>query len=214
VLRERLSPLRRVEPTLLAGWQVFLSGFVLGISIAAPPGPVAAAATVQAARSWLRSWMVLLGATAADGIFFLLTYLGLISLIASEEARDILFLVGAAFMFYLALSTLRGARRGPAPAEPAGGRYPFLLGLTIGVSNPFQLAWWITVGIGMISTFGPGIVAGFFAGIVAWTVIFSTLVHEGLSRYRRAYPFIVYASAAILAAFGAWFLYAAISSLA
>jgi threonine/homoserine/homoserine lactone efflux protein len=198
---------------LLESWQVFLTGAVLGVSIAAPPGPVNAAATYQVTRSWLAGELTLLGATTADAVFFVLTYFGLTSLIASGEARDLLFVVGGVFMLYIAYSTLRRARSKPTSAPVGGGRFPFILGLTIGLTNPFQLAWWIAVGVGMVSTFGLSIVAGFFAGIVAWTLFLSSILRVGLSRYQRIFPFLVYVSGGILVLFGVWFLYSAISSL-
>jgi threonine/homoserine/homoserine lactone efflux protein len=198
---------------LLASWQVFVTGVVLGVSIAAPPGPVNAAAAYQVTRSWLAGWLTLLGATTADGIFFVLTYFGITTLIASGEAREILFVAGGAFMLYLAYSTLRSARDAPRTTAPRGGRFPYVLGLTIGLTNPFQLAWWIAVGIGMISSFGLSIVVGFFAGILFWTLFFATLIHAGISKYREVYPILVYVSGAILAGFAVWFLYTAISSV-
>lgn len=185
---------------------------ILGISIAAPPGPVNAAAAYQITRSWFAGWSLYLGATTADGIFFLLTYFGFTALIASGEVRDLLFVLGGCFMLYLAFVTLESAKSEPKAAKKAGR--PYLLGLTIGLSNPFQLAWWIAVGIGMISTFGLSIIFGFFTGIVAWTLLFSSLLRAGISRYREVYPYIVYVSGAILAAFGLWFLFSAVSSLA
>ncbi len=196
---------------MLEGWQVFLTGVVLGISIAAPPGPVNAAAAYQVTKSWFAGWSTLLGATTADAIFFLLTYFGLTALIASGEIRDILFLVGGCFMFYLAYVTLKSAKSGPQEGKKSGR--PYVLGLTIGLSNPFQLAWWIAVGVGMVTTFGFSIVFGFFTGIIAWTLAFSLLLHAGVSRYREVYPYIIYVSGAILAAFGVWFLFTAVSSL-
>ena len=106
---------------MLASWQVFVSGVILGISIAAPPGPVNAAAAYQVTRSWLAGWLTLLGATTADGIFFVLTYFGLTALIASGEVREVLFVAGGALMLYLAYSTLRSARDPPRTAPPNCG---------------------------------------------------------------------------------------------
>ncbi|MDA4136581.1 MAG: LysE family translocator [Thaumarchaeota archaeon] len=196
---------------MLESWQVFLSGVGLGISIAAPPGPVNAAAAYQVTKSWFAGWSTLLGATTADAIFFLLTYFGLTALIASGEVRDLLFVLGGCFMLYLAYTTLRDAGGEPRQEKKAGT--PYVLGLTIGLSNPFQLAWWIAVGIGMISTFGLSIIFGFFTGIMVWTLLYSTLLRTGINRYREVYPYLVYASGAILVAFGVWFLFTAVSSL-
>lgn len=196
---------------MLGSWQVFLSGVVLGISIAAPPGPVNAAAAYQATKSWVAGWSTLLGATTADAIFFLLTYFGITALIVSGEARDLLFVLGGCFMLYLAFTTLKSANGAPRQDKKRGT--PYLLGLTIGLTNPFQLAWWITVGIGMISTFGLSIIFGFFAGIMVWTLSYSTLIRAGIQRYREVYPYLVYASGTILVIFGVWFLFTAVSSL-
>ncbi|MDG6926816.1 MAG: LysE family translocator [Nitrososphaerota archaeon] len=195
---------------MLESWQIFATGIFLGISIAAPPGPVNAAAAYQVTRSWFAGWSTLLGATTADVVFFLLTYYGVTALVASGEVRDALFAVGGLFMSYLSYATLRNARREPRE-EKRNGR-PYVLGLTIGLSNPFQLAWWVAVGIGMVSTFGLSIVLGFFGGILAWTLVYSSLLRAGLSRYREVYPYIAYASGVVLLAFGVWFFITAISS--
>ena len=61
---------------LLDSWETFLSGLVLGFSIAAPPGPVNATAAFHVAGHGISGWSVELGGTTADGIFFLLTYTG------------------------------------------------------------------------------------------------------------------------------------------
>jgi threonine/homoserine/homoserine lactone efflux protein len=195
---------------LLESWQVFATGILLGISIAAPPGPVNAAAASQVTKSWLAGWSTLLGATTADALFFLLTYYGVTALVASGTVRNALFVVGGIFMFYLAYATLRSAKREPRE-EKRSGR-PYLLGLSIGLSNPFQLAWWVAVGVGMVSTFGLSIVLGFFSGILTWTLLYSTVLRAGFKRYQEFYPYVVYTSGAILFAFGAWFLFTAVSS--
>jgi len=194
------------------GWEFFASGVVLGITIAAPPGPVNAMAAQQASKSWLSSWLVLLGATTADGFFFVLTYFGLTELIASSEVKEALFLAGGVIMLWLAYLTIRSAGK-PLQSSKKRTGYSYALGFTIGISNPFQIAWWVTVGVGMIATFGLSIVGGFFTGIVCWTLSFATLLHESVKRYERAYAYVVYASGAILVGFGIWFVYSAILGL-
>ena len=196
---------------MLESWQVFLTGVVLGISIAAPPGPVNAAAAYQVTKSWFAGWSTLLGATTADAIFFLLTYFGVTALIVSSEIRNLLFVFGGCFMLYLAALTLKSARREPRERKRSGR--PYILGLTIGLSNPFQLAWWVAVGVGMVTTFGLSIVLGFFTGIVAWTLLFPTTLRAGMRRYKEVYPYVAYASGALLLAFGVWFLFTAAYSL-
>lgn len=151
------------------------------------------------------------GATVADGVFFVLSYYGVATLATSEE-RGILFVLGGALMLYLALSTVKKAERpiaGPPPPpdrKPSMGRSPFLVGLSMGLTNPYQLGWWVAIGAGMVADFGASVAVGFFAGILSWTLIFTGLVHEGVRRYQRLSPAIAYASAALMAGFGLWFL--------
>lgn len=192
--------------------QILLTGVALGVSIAAPPGPVAALSAQQVvSRSWLSGWLVLLGATVADGIFFVLTFYGLARFV-TPELRDLLFVVGGSLMLFLAASTVRNVRGQKAALTSAPGRFegsgrsPFLLGLSMGLTNPFQLGWWIAIGAGMVATFGGSIAVGFFVGIVSWTIVFSATVHAGVTRYERLAPLIAYSSAAIMVCFGAWFL--------
>src|SRR6266850_2392176 len=124
-------------------FQIFLSGALLGFSIAAPPGPVTALSAQQvASRSWLAGWLVLLGATVADGIFFAVTFYG-VARFASPALRSILFVVGGVLMLYLAVSTARTARRPKSSALlsrhgrwASSSRSPFLLGISIGLTNP------------------------------------------------------------------------------
>ena len=201
--------------------QVLLSGVALGFSIAAPPGPVTAlSAQLVVSRSWLSGWLVMLGATVADGVFFVLTYYGVARLVTPEE-RGALFVLGGLLMLYLAFLTVRTAGRRDAGTLPprskrwstsAVGRSPFLLGLSVGLTNPYQLGWWVAVGAGMVSDFGASVAAGFFVGILSWTLIVTALVHEGVRRYQRLAPFIAYASAAIMVGFGAWFLVVGLST--
>jgi len=156
----------------------------------------------------------MLGATAADAIFFVLTYYGVARLVTPGE-RGALFVLGGVLMLYLALSTFKRAGRQDTGSFPSRtnrwssspvGRSPFLLGLSMGLTNPYQLGWWVAIGAGMVAEFGASVAAGFFVGILSWTLIFTALVHEGVRRYQRLSPLISYASAAVMAGFGLWFL--------
>jgi threonine/homoserine/homoserine lactone efflux protein len=191
-----------------------LTGVVLGLSIAGPPGPVNATAAYEVGKgSWLSGWLVELGATTADGIFFFLTYFGLIKIIAGGKLGQTLFLIGGLILLFMAYSTIRHASKAALSRKPSGIRSPYLLGLSVAVTNPYQVAWWVTVGVGMVSTFGLGIVVGLFTGILGWTLIYTTALSIGLSRYQEAYPYVIYASGLILGAFGIWFLITAVSTL-
>jgi threonine/homoserine/homoserine lactone efflux protein len=192
-----------------------LSGMALGFSIAAPPGPVAALSAEEVvSRGWGSGWLVMLGATAADAVFFVLTYYGVARMVTPWD-RGVLFVVGGGLLLYLALTTVRRAARPPTGSSFSSSgrwassptrRFPFLAGLSVGLTSPFQLGWWLAVGAGMVSDFGGTVAIGFFVGILSWTVAFTALVRAGVRKYQRLSPAIAYASAAIMVGFAAWFL--------
>ena len=58
-----------------------------------------------------------------------------------------------------------------------------------------------------ISSFGPVVALGFFAGITFWNVVYVSALKYGVSRFRRFELAVLVASAVVLLAFGVWFLY-------
>lgn len=191
------------------------TGVLLGLSIAAPPGPInATIATQVATRSWFAGFLVGLGALTADGIFFLITFYGLTRAFVGNEAGIILFAAGGLMMLFMSFSTFKHARSKAGMKTVLQTRFPYLIGLSIGMTNPFQIGWWVTVGLGVLTTFGLRILVGFFAGISLWVIAYTASLAWAVSKYYRLYPYIVYSSAISMAAFGLWFLLTASLMLA
>lgn len=209
--------------------QGLLAGIVLGLSIASPPGPINAtmARRVSFSRSWILGFLVGLGAATADGIFLLLTYLGWTVIISGS--RDIMGFVyilgGCAMISYASLMIIRFVRkRGYFMTGRSGDRFSqrikgweegfsYFIGLSLGLSNPYQIAWWLTVGLASISSFGPVVAIGFFAGIIMWLLAYTTGLSLGSSRLASFESIALYASSLALFAFGAWFIYNAFQLL-
>lgn len=197
--------------------QILLTGVAFGFSVSAPPGPVLALSAQRVvSRSWLSGWLVTLGATAADAVFFVVVYYGLLRLV-SAQARGALFVPGGILMLYLAISAARTARaKGSPPLRErrplSWTDSPFLTGLSMGLTNPYQLGWWVAIGGGMVAEYGGGIAAGFFAGILAWTLVFTAAVYKGVQTYARLAPYVSYAAAFIMGCFGGWFIWSGLSS--
>ena len=86
------------------------AGTILGFSIAVPPGPVNAtvAREVASKHSAFAGFSVAVGATTADGLFLLLTYVGWTEIVAkSGTVIAWIYLVGALVMISYAFLTLR-----------------------------------------------------------------------------------------------------------
>jgi threonine/homoserine/homoserine lactone efflux protein len=195
---------------VLATIQILLAGVGLGLSLAVPPGPVNAVIAVQSStKSLMSGFSVGFGAMTADAIFLIITYYlgGLV--IVNNAIRGILSIISCALLAYMAYLTYVSLRSIGQLAERGrkSARLPYISGLTIGLTNPLQITWWLSVGLSLISSIGLIIIVGFFAGILLWITLFPLAMRWASSRVPSLYRWVVYASTFLLLAFSAWFLY-------
>ena len=113
--------------------------------------------------------------------------------------------------------------------QPTG----FLKAFALGATNPYQLGWWLTVGVGLLTAgradplaelpyigeslggiviveTGIPLIVGFFGGIAAWITVFPLTLSWAGDRIDRLAPIVAWASALLLAGFGLWFLFDAL----
>jgi threonine/homoserine/homoserine lactone efflux protein len=189
--------------------QIFIAGGALGLSLAMPPGPINALMAAESAQGRAaRGFLVGLGAMTADTIFLVISYF-LGSLFSIEGSiRGVLYLISAVILAYLAYLTY-GSRKRVSGEEVAERRMhlPYIMGLTIGLTNPLQIAWWLSVGLSLIVSIGPVIIAGFFMGIILWIVAFPLLIRWAAGRIPYLYRLVIFASTVLLLVFAVWFAY-------
>jgi threonine/homoserine/homoserine lactone efflux protein len=174
------------------------AGVAFGLALAAPPGPMnAVIAEESVLRGWAAGFRAGLGAASADAVFFVLALAGAVAAVERlPTVRAVMVGVGGCLMCYFAYDTVRGARAAFHPGPDAGGpdgaavggrgfRKAFVLALT----NPYQILFWLTVGVGLlepgrldvlaplpvvgealagtavVATGSPALIAGLFAGI-------------------------------------------------
>lgn len=195
---------------------ILAAGIALGLSIAAPPGPVNAIIAVQSvSRSATKGFMVGLGAMTADAIFLVIIYYLSGLIVIDDNIRGALSVVSCLLMAYLAFITFKSSRDADSMIGKGDRNVhlSYFTGLSIGLTNPFQITWWISVGLSLISSIGLVIIAGFFTGIILWITLFPTVMHWATNRIPQLYRVVVYISSALLAAFSLWFLYTAVTLL-
>jgi len=217
-----------------------LVGVVFGFVLAAPPGPMnAVIAEESVLRGWTAGFRAGTGAMLADALFFVTAYVGAVAVVAeSPLVRDVLYLLGGALMLFFAAGAAQDARAARSfthdvDADSAGFRKAFALALT----NPYQIAFWLTVGVGLVEpgrldvlghvpaagdalagtlvvrTGSPALLIGFFAGIGVWIVAFPvTLVAAG-RRVDAFAPAVAALSGVVLAGFGVSFLWIGVVGL-
>ncbi|WP_136717866.1 LysE family translocator [Halorientalis salina] len=212
------------------------AGVVFGVALAAPPGPMnAIIAEESVVRGWLAGFRAGLGAMTADACFFLLALVGVVAVVQERPTlRAAMILAGGVLMLYFAYGAVSDAREqfGAGAADDTaattgrGFRKAFVLALT----NPYQIAFWLTVGVGLlepgtvdvlaktpyvgsalsgllvVTTGSPALVVGLFGGIVAWIVGFPAALVAAGNRVDRLAPLIAVGSALVLGGFGVYFL--------
>lgn len=178
-----------------------LFGLLLGFSLVVPPGPMNAWIAAGAARSFRNGVVTGLGAMSADALLGAVVYLVDRSVDLPEVVRYV-YAVGAAVMAYLAW---RLWRRSPVPEPAPRERTVYARALALGLSNPFQVVWWLTAGIAFAYLGGLVLFLGLFGAIAVWIVAFPWAVHAGASRHPALERGILIASGAILLGFAVYF---------
>lgn len=131
-------------------------GFLLGWSVAWPPGPINAEIVRRGlARGFWPAYGVGFGAATGDACWAVAVVLGAGALFGSAAARHGLALVSTALLLLLAVVFLRGAWRGigdwragrvsDAIGRFDSGRAGYLLGFGMALSSPWNIAFWLAV---------------------------------------------------------------------
>ena len=134
------------------------AGVVFGVALAAPPGPMnAIIAEESVLRGWIAGFKAGLGAMTADGIFFVLALLGVVTFVERFPlVRAAMIGLGGVLMLYFAYGAATdvrssftagsGASDAEDPRVGTGFRKAFVLALT----NPYQILFWLTIGVGLL----------------------------------------------------------------
>ncbi|WP_096435258.1 LysE family transporter [Alteribacter populi] len=199
---------------------VFLTYIILGLSLAAPIGPVNAAQLDRGIKNgFIHSWLVGLGATAADGIYMLLVFLGVVHIIGIPFIQVFLWLFGFFVLVYTGIESLQGARELTADHyQKSRVKQPytksFLSGFFMSLFNPLTILFWLgifgSVLAKTVSNYDTNEVilytACIFVGIASWDVTMA-LISSSMKKLltNRFLFFISLLSGISLIGFGIYF---------
>ncbi|RZT23734.1 LysE family transporter [Fictibacillus sp. BK138] len=127
---------------------LILKYVLLGISLAAPIGPVNAAQMDRGIKyGFWQAWMVGLGATIADGLYMLMVYMGLVSYIDTAFVKTFLWLFGCFVLVYTGFETFnkaaKDARNEKNYTVHAGKS--FFAGFLMSLTNPLTILFWLGI---------------------------------------------------------------------
>ncbi len=178
-------------------------GIALGLSVAAPPGPMNAIVARESQRSNWHGSSVGFGAMTADAILLVITFY--FSKLIPSYIINFFYIAGTFILLYMAYGTLR------AKAKETSIHANYFLGIGMGLTNPFQIAWWFTAGLFFITKISLIAIVGFFIGIVIWVFSFPYAIHKTKKYYEPKW--INYISTAVLVAFAAFMFYLGLKGL-
>jgi chemosensory pili system protein ChpE len=167
--------------------EVIVSGWLIGVAIALPVGPVITEIIRRGLRAgFLPAWLVSLGAAASHAILVSLTLLGVVTLLDRPTWHAVLGGAGVLVLGYLGVDALRAGTEPLVTQEASRAGRPFLVGFSIGIANPITLLWFLTVGGGLITAHGGGTArpaiafgASFIIGVVCWDTVVAGLAGYG-----------------------------------
>lgn len=177
-------------------------GLALGFSLTVPPGPMNALIASRSVGSFRRGVITGCGAMTADLFLGVAVYL-LQSWVDLASVVRFVYVLGCAVMAYFGYRIL--APRSGVPVAETGGLRTYSAALAVGLSNPFQILWWLTAGLAFAYLGGLVLFAGLFGAIAVWIVAFPYLMHAGVRRYPRFGRAVTWASGGVMVAFAIYF---------
>jgi threonine/homoserine/homoserine lactone efflux protein len=185
---------------------ILINGFVLGWSVAWPPGPVNAEMIrrgllprEQGGGFWA-TWRVGLGACTGDFLWALSVAAGAGVLLNKPAVRTVLGLISLALLLILAAffsvsswKTAHRVKNADVAELPRGsGKRGYLLGLFFALSSPWNIGFWLAVvGSQQTATTAPSflnslmLACAVVLGAITWTIVLCLAVRSGARIFAR-----------------------------
>ncbi|MCQ6276253.1 LysE family translocator [Bacillus sp. V3B] len=205
---------------------IFLSYLFLGLSLAAPIGPINAAQLDRGIKNgFMHSWMVGVGATVADMVYMIAVYMGVVQFLEIPIVKTFLWLFGFFILVYTGVECIVGV--GKMVSESRKQRREsitksFLSGFFMSLSNPLTVLFWLGIYGSILAktvhTYDTNQLllysSAIFSGIILWDITMALLA----STFRKyltttILAWISIASGLSLIGFGLYFGYEAFEIL-
>lgn len=127
---------------------IFISYVLLGLSLSAPIGPINAAQLDKGIKSgFMPAWLLGVGAMAADILYMILVYLGVVHFIETPFMKTFLWLFGFFVLMYTGIESLYSANR-VAKDRTSGvesAASSLLSGFLLSMTNPLSILFWLGI---------------------------------------------------------------------
>jgi threonine/homoserine/homoserine lactone efflux protein len=204
---------------------ILFSYILLGLTLAAPIGPVNSARLDKGIKNgFWHAWIVGAGSMAADAIFMLLVYVGMVQFLDIPAVQTFLWLFGGFILIYSGIESMTSVKTFTYDTVRKKDSLTkcFLTGFIMSISSPLSILFWLGIygsilaktasenGTGDLLVYSSMI----FLGLTLWD-IFVALLTTSLRRYFHSnILFIITVLSGIsLIGFGAYFGYQGVMAL-
>ncbi|MFD2922451.1 LysE family transporter [Halobacillus naozhouensis] len=127
---------------------VFLSYIFLGLSLAAPIGPINAAQIDQGIKNgFFHSWVIGLGSIVGELLYILAVFFGVIHFLELPFMKTFLWSFGAFVLIYTGVESITSSQK--LEMRQKGDKDPlkrtFATGFLISVTNPLSILFWLGI---------------------------------------------------------------------
>lgn len=203
---------------------IYISYIVLGLSLAAPIGPVNAVRLEKGLKNgFWHAWIVGAGSMIADGVYMLIVYLGLVQFLDSPMIQTFLWLFGGFILLYSGIEGMMNANKiSVTYIRSKESLFKcFFTGFIMSVSSPLSILFWLGIYGSVLaktaSSFGTGQLLVYslmiFIGLGLWDIFVAGLT-SGFRRFLTSKAIIIISmlSGLSLILFGIYFGYQGIAS--
>ena len=196
---------------------MLLSYFFLGLTLAAPIGPVNSARIDKGIKNgFWHAWIVGAGSMIADAIFMILVYIGMVKFLEIPIVQIFLWLFGGFVLIYSGVESVLQANK--ISLNPYRNKDSllscFLTGFIMSVTSPLSILFWLGIYGSILaktaSSYGTSqlfIYSGMiFLGLTCWD-FFVALLTNGFRRFltKKSLRLISITSGVSLVGFGVYF---------
>lgn len=198
--------------------QLLLSYIALGLTLAAPIGPVNSVRLDKGIKNgFWHAWIVGFGSMLADALFMLLIYIGLVNFLNIPVVQIFLWLFGAIILTYSGVESIMSAKNVSLSyysRRKDSLLRSFLVGFLMSITSPLSILFWLgiygSILAKTVTAYGTSHLLLYssmiFVGLMLWDLFVASLT-TGLRRYLNEGMLMVISviSGASLVGFGIYF---------
>lgn len=171
---------------VLLSVNILFSYFALGITLAAPIGPVNSARLDKGLKNgFWHAWIVGLGAMIADAIFMMMVYVGLVKFLDIPIVQTFLWLFGGFVLLYSGIEGMFAAKKLTIDyrSSPDSMLKCFMVGFIMSITSPLSILFWLGIYGSVLAktavTYGTSSLLVYtsmmFIGLTCWDIFVASL---------------------------------------